>query len=71
MAKIYSLDNYQDKLDAAMDEQKIVFYDTTGWDHAIRMLGFGSCQFIPVRDGGDSYWEIADHEYTWFLLRFS
>ena len=73
MAKIYSLNNYQEKLHAAIDEQKIVFGETKGWDHAIRLLGFHSCQFIPVRDGGgnNSYWEMDDYEYTWFVLRFS
>lgn len=71
MAKLYSLNDYQEKLYAAIAEQKIVFGETKGWDHAIRLLGFGSCQFIPVRDGSSSYWEMTDYEYTWFVLRFS
>lgn len=38
----------------------------------IRMLGFPSCQYIPIREkDGGGYWEMDEVEFTWFVLRFS
>lgn len=42
------------------------------WSIMINSLGFSSCKFIEdPKIARSGCWTMDDHEYTWFVLRFS
>ena len=64
--KFYSLSPFWEKLTLAS-----IDCGTMPHDEFIRSLGFSSCYYIDdVPNKYDTYWEMDEHEFTVFCLKF-